>query len=178
MFTANWLASLAATACLAGCASGSSRPPSVVSRTASTPTTTPTGAVVAAPSPRPSGRAPSVEAGDTERHARRSQLSTARAAARAFFETYVAYLSGRLPAERVADVSPELRARLESGRAGTTPAERASHPRLGRVHVSIAGPPASITTVAFVQSGPGQRSRLTATLEPARRTWRVVAVGG
>jgi hypothetical protein len=133
---------------------------------------------VAAPSPRPAGRAPSVEDGDTERHARRSQLSTARSVAQAFFRTYVVYLSGRLPAERVADVSPELRARLEAGRAATTPAERASDPRIGRVSVAIAGPPVSVTAVAFVEPGPGQRSQLTATLKPPDRTRRVVAVGG
>jgi hypothetical protein len=122
--------------------------------------------------------APGAPDEDEERHARRSQLSTAGTAAQAFFKTYVAYLSGRLPAEGVADVSPALRAQLQSGRAGTTPAERASHPRIGRVYVAIAGPPVSVTAVAFVEPGPGQRSQLTATLEPTGRTWRVVAVGG
>lgn len=175
MLSASWLAGTAAMACLAGCASAGAARPTEVSRPAITSTAPPT---VAAPSPRPSGRAPRVEDGDTERHARRSQLSTARAVARAFFTTYVAYLSGRLPAERVADVSPALRAQPEPGRAETTPAERASHPRIGRVSVEIAGPPMSVTAVAFVEPGPGQRSQLTATLEPAGRTWRVVAVGG
>jgi hypothetical protein len=43
--------------------------------------------------------------------------------------------------------------------------------------VAIAGPPVSVTAVAFVELGPGQPSQLSATLEPAGRTWRVVAVG-
>jgi hypothetical protein len=178
MLLASWLAGTAAAACLAGCASGRAARPAEVSRPAITSTATPTVAAVAAPSPRPSGHAPSVEEGDTEQHARRSQLSTARAVAQAFFTTYVAYLSGRRPAERVADVSSELRAQLKAGRAETTPAERASHPRIGRVYVAIAGPPVSVTAVAFVELGPRWRSQLTATLEPAGRTWRVVAVGG
>jgi hypothetical protein len=178
MVAASWLAGTAATACLAGCASGDAARPAEVSRLAITSTAKPTVAVLAAPSPRPSGRVPSVEDGDTERHARRSELSTARGVARAFFTTYVAYLSGRLPAERVADVSPALRAQLEAGRAETTPAERAARPRVGRLSIAIAGPPVSVTAVAFVEPGPGQRSQLTATLEPAGRTWRVVAVGG
>lgn len=178
MRPASWLALLAGTACLAGCGSGGSGPPAAVSRTASTSTATPPVAAGAETSTTPAGPAPGALDGDTEPHARRSQLSTARAAARAFFETYVAYLSGRLPAERVADVSPSLRAQLESGRAQTTPAERASHPRVGRVRVAIAGPPVSVTAVAFVDLGPGQLSQLEATIEPAGRTWRVVAVGG
>ena len=178
MLSASWLAVTAATACLAGCASGCAARPAELSRPAITSTATPTVPAVAAPSPRPSGRAPSVEDGDTERRARPSQLSTARPVARAFFTTYVAYLSGRLPAERVADVSPALRAQLESGRAETTPAERAARPRIGRLSIATAGPPVSVTAIAIVDAGPGQGSRLTATLEPAGRTWRVVAVGG
>jgi hypothetical protein len=178
MFSASWLAGAAATACLAGCASEGAARPAELSRPAITSTATPTATAVAAPSPLLAGRAPSVEDGDTERHARRSRLSTARSVAQAFFRTYVAYLSGRLPAERVADVGPELRAQLEAGRAETTPAERASHPRIRRVSVAIAGPPVSITAVAFVEPGRGQPSQLTATLEPAGWTWRVVAVGG
>jgi hypothetical protein len=136
-------------------------------------------AVAAAPetSTTPAGAAPGAHDGDAEPHARRSWLSPARAAARAFFETYVAYLYGRLPAERVVDVSPALRAQLESGRAETTPAERASHARIGRVYVAIAGPPVSVTAVAFLELGPGQPSQLSATLEPAGGTWRVVGVG-
>jgi hypothetical protein len=137
----------------------------------------PAAAVAPPTSAAPAGPARGAPHGDTEPHARREQLATARAVARAFFETYVAYLSGRLPAERVADVSPALRAQLESGRAEATPAERASRPRIDRVDVAIAGPPVSVTAVAFVDLGPGQRSRLSATLEPASRTWRVVAVG-
>lgn len=175
MRPASWLALLAGTACLAGCGSGGSGPPAAVSRTASTSTATPPVAAGAEMSTTPARPAPGAPDGDTEPHARRSQLSTARAAARAFFETYVAYLSGRLPAERVADVSPSLRAQLESGRAETTPAERAWRPRIGRIDVAIAGPPVSVTAV---DPGPSGRSQLTATLEPAGRTWRVVAVGG
>lgn len=168
---------MAASACLAGCASGDAARLAEVSGPAITSTGPPTAAAVAAPSARPVG-APSVEDGDTERHARRSQLSKARGAARAFFETYVAYLSGRLPAGRVADASPALRAQLESDRAETTPAERASRSRIARLSVAIAGPPVSVTAVAIVELRRGQRSHLTATLEPAGRTWRVVAVGG
>ena len=168
------LATLAAAACLAGCASGGSRSPTAVTRTAST------SAVAVAPtrSPPPAVRAPGASDGDSERRARQSQLSTARAVARTFFPTYLAYLSGRSPAKRVADVSPALRSQLGSGRAETTPAELASDPRIGHVYVVLAGPPLSVTAVAFVEAVPGQQSRITATLEPAGRTWRVVAVGG
>jgi len=178
MLSANWIAGTAIAACLTGCASGDAAHRADVSRPAITSTAAPIVAAVPAPSARPSGIAPSVKDGDTEPHARRSQLSTARTVARAFFATYVAYLSGRLPAERVADVSPALRAQLEAGLAKTTPAQRASHPRIGRVSVAIAGPPESVTAVAFVKPGTGQRSQLTATLEPAGRTWPVVSVGG
>jgi hypothetical protein len=178
MRSASQLAFLAATACLGGCASGSSGPSAAISRTASTSTAAPAVAVAPETRPTPAGPGPGAPDGDTEPHARRSQLSTARAAAEAFFETYVEYLSGRLPARHVADVSPALRAQLESGRAETTPAERASHPRVGRVRVAIAGPPVSVTAVAFVELGTGQRSQPSATLEPAGRTWRVIAIGG
>lgn len=175
---AAWLALLAGAASLAGCGSGGSGLPALVSRTASTPIAAPAVAVAPETSATPAGPGPGTADGDTERHARRSQLSTARAAVRVFFETYVAYLSGRLPAERVADVSPALRAQLESGRAETTPAERARRPRIGGIAVAIAGPPVSVTAVVTVGLGPSGRSRLTATLEPAARTWLVVAVGG
>ena len=178
MLSATWLAGTAAAACLAGCASGGAGRPAEVSRTAITSTATPTVAVVAAPSSQPSSHAPSVEDGDTERRARRSQLPAARAVARAFFSTYVVYLSGRLPAERVVDVSPALRAQLDAGRAETTPAERAARPRIGRLSIAVAGPPVSVTAIAIVNAEAGQGSRLTATLEPAGPTWRVVAIGG
>lgn len=177
MRSASWLALLAATACLAGCGSGGSGPPGAVSRTASTSIAPPPVAAGTETSTTPAGPAPGAPDGDTEPHARRSQLSTARAAAGAFFETYVAYLSGRLPAARVADVSPALRAQLESGRAETTPAESASHARIGRVHVAIAGPPVSVRGRV---RRTGARSAVAAQCDArARRPdLRVVAVGG
>jgi hypothetical protein len=109
-------------------------------------------------------------------HAAASQVSSARSVARAFFSSYLAYLYGRLPPARVAAVDRGLRWQLERKHATTTPAERASRPRVARLSTTSSGPPVSVVAVAIVTAGPGPASRLTATLEPHRRRWLVVAV--
>ena len=116
---------------------------------------------------------------DDEPHAAASQVSPARSVARAFFSSYLAYLYGRLPPARVAAVDQGLRWELERGHATTTPAERASRPRVARLSTTSSGPPVSVVAVAIVTAGRGPASRLTATLElRRRRTWLVVAVAG
>jgi hypothetical protein len=107
-----------------------------------------------------------------------SQASAARAAARAFFSSYLAYLYGRLPGRDVIDADQNLRWQLEHGQATTTPAERAEHPRIAHLSLASAGPPVSVVATALVDIDHGQPLRLSATLEPHRRTWLVVAIGG
>jgi hypothetical protein len=113
---------------------------------------------------------------DDEPHAAASQVSSARSVARAFFSSYLAYVYGRLPPTLVAAVDQGLRRQLEHDRATTTPDERASRPRVARLSIASSGPPVSVVAVAVVTTGPGPTLRLTATLEPHRRTWLVVAV--
>ena len=113
---------------------------------------------------------------DDERHASYTQVSSARSVARAFFTAYLAYLYGQLPATDVTGIDRGLRSQLEHGHAITTPAERASLPRIIGLSLSSSGPPISVTAVAVVTTAHGQPSQLTATLEPHRGTWLVVEV--
>jgi hypothetical protein len=115
---------------------------------------------------------------DDEPHAATAQLSAARAVAKAFFASYIAYLCGRRPARLVAGADHSLRARLEHGHAMLTPAERASCHHVAHLSTTSAGPPVSVAAVALVDVGPGRPSRLTATLEPRRGKWLVVAIAG
>jgi hypothetical protein len=46
-----------------------------------------------------------------------------------------------------------------------------------RLSITSAGPPVSVAAVALLQVGQAS-SRLTATLEPRRGTWVVVAIAG
>jgi hypothetical protein len=115
---------------------------------------------------------------DAEPHAARSQVPAARAAAHRFFRSYIAFLYGRLPASRLADADPGLRSALEQGHATTTPAERASRPRITRLTLSSSGPPISVVAVAVVKVGCCGSSNLTATLEPRDGACLVVAASG
>jgi hypothetical protein len=115
---------------------------------------------------------------DDEPHTATTQLSAARPVARAFFASYIAYLYRRRPPTRVAEADPALRAQLEHGHAKLTPTERASRPHLAHLSITSAGPPVSVVAVALVDAGPGCSSRLTATLEPRRGKWVVVAIAG
>jgi hypothetical protein len=115
---------------------------------------------------------------DDEPHAATAQLSAARPVARAFFVSYIAYLYGRRPASHVAGAAQSLLAQLDHGHATLTPAERASRPHLAHLSITSAGPPVSVVAVALVDLGRGPSSRLTATLEPRRGTWLVVAIAG
>jgi hypothetical protein len=115
---------------------------------------------------------------DDEPHAARAQVSAARTVARAFFDSYLAYLYGLRPASRVTGADQSLRADLEQGHATLTPAERASRPCVAHLSITPAGPPVSVVAVALVDVGHGPSSRLTATLEPRRGRWLVVAIAG
>jgi hypothetical protein len=115
---------------------------------------------------------------DDEPHAPTAQVSAARPVAKAFFASYLAYLYRRRPAGRVAGAGQSLRAQLAHGHATLTPVERASHPHLARLSITSAGPPVSVVAMALVNVGPGRPSRLTATLEPRRGKWVVVAIAG
>lgn len=159
-----WIGAVVLAAALTGCGSkaGSSAPP-VVARHA------PTGNRTAPP------RATSLAQRPT---AATAQLSTARTVARAFFSSYVAYLYGRLPATHVVGSDQALRWQLEHGRATTTPAERASRPRIAHLSLASGGPPISVVAVAVMDVDHDRPSRLTATLEPYLRTWLVVAITG
>jgi hypothetical protein len=112
-----------------------------------------------------------------EPHAATAQVSAARPAARAFFASYIAYLYRRRPPTRVAGADQNLRAQLAHGHATLTPAERAARPHLVRLSITSAGPPVSVAAVALLQVGQAS-SRLTATLEPRRGKWLVVAIAG
>jgi hypothetical protein len=125
----------------------------------------------------PSVRTPSGD-DDDESYAATSQVVAARPAAKAFFSSYVSYLYGRLAASRVAGADRSLRWQLEHGRARITPAERASRPRIACLSLASAGPPVSVVATAVVAVDNGRRLRLSATLEPYRHAWLVVAVGG
>jgi hypothetical protein len=113
---------------------------------------------------------------DDKPHASRIEVSDARSIARAFFTTYVAFLYGRLPAQRVAGADPYLRRELEQGI--TTPAERAARPRIEPLSLAPTDPPVSAIALAIVTTGCCSPSHLTATLEPHGRGWIVVAVNG
>lgn len=126
------------------------------------------------PSP-PRGHA---SGGDDEQRAETPQASTAGPVARSFFVSYLAYLYGRRRASRVAGADQSVRAELEHGRAMLTPAERASRPRIAHMSIRSAGPPISVVAVAVVEARQGASSRLTATLEPRRGRWVVVAIAG
>jgi hypothetical protein len=115
---------------------------------------------------------------DDEPHAATAQLSAARPVARALFASYIAYLYGRRPARHVVGADQRLRAQLDRGRATLTPAERAARPHLAHLSITSAGPPVSVVAVALVNVGRGPSSRLTATLEPRRGKWVVVAIAG
>jgi hypothetical protein len=115
---------------------------------------------------------------DDEPHAATTQVSTARPVAKAFFASYIVYLYGRRPAGHVAGADQGLRAQLAHGHATLTPAERASGPHLAHLSITSAGPPVSVVAVALVNVGAGPTSRLTATLEPRRGKWVVVAIAG
>jgi hypothetical protein len=115
---------------------------------------------------------------DDEPHAAMSQVAAARSVAKAFFSSYIACLYGRLPARDVTGADRSLRWQLEHGHATTTPAERASHPRLAHLSLVSAGPPVSVVATVVVTVDHGQSVRLTATLEPHRRAWLVAAVAG
>jgi hypothetical protein len=129
----------------------------------------------------PLGPAQHVAGGDVEDdepHASRTQVSDARSIARGFFTTYVAFLYGRLPAQRVTGANPTLRRDLEEGHATTTPAERTARPRIEHLSLSPTGPPVSVAALAIVTTGCCSPSHLSATLEPHRGGWLVVAVDG
>ena len=78
----------------------------------------------------------------------------------------------------VAGADHRLRAQLAHGQATLTPAERASRPHLAHLSITAAGPPVSVVAVALVNVAPGPPSPLTATLEPRRGKWLVVAITG
>jgi hypothetical protein len=128
--------------------------------------------------PGPALRGARDDVEDVEPHASRAQVSNARSIARAFLTTYVAFLYGRLPVQRIAGVDPNLRRELEQGHATTTPAERAARPRIEHLSLSPAGPPVSAVALATVTTGCCTPSHLSATLEPHRGGWVVVAVNG
>jgi hypothetical protein len=87
----------------------------------------------------------------------------------------VSFLYGRIPARSVEDIDEKLRARLRSGLALVTPAERTARPRIVRVGLAPAGPPLSAIATAIVTAS-GGRYRLTATLDPRGDSWIVVAL--
>jgi hypothetical protein len=113
-----------------------------------------------------------------EPHAAVGQVAAARPVARAFFASYLAYLYRRRPPTRVGGPDQSLRAQLAHGHATLTQAEHVSRPRLARLSITSAGPPVSVTATAVVNVGAGRSSRLTATLEPRRGKWVVVAIAG
>ncbi len=165
-------------AALAGCGSSAPRRPvpALGHRSSAAPDRAVAGAVrVATAGPAARSVMTSGDA-DSEPHASDAQVSAARKVARAFFTSYVAFLYGRLPARRVRDADRSLRLQFARGHATTTPAERASRARVGRVSLTSSGPPVSVLAVAVVAVIDGPPSRLTATLEPYGRTWIVVAV--
>jgi hypothetical protein len=128
-----------------------------------------------AASASPAGRP---AAPNDEAHAATTQLSAARSVARAFFNSYVALLYGRLSPSRVGGADQRLRWQLQHERARTTSAERSSHPRVARLTLVAAGPPVSAIAVAIIAVGHGPKPRLTATLEPHHGMWLVTAIGG
>lgn len=166
---------VAAAAALVGCGSHHGPRPSAAHSPEAGRSSTPPPAVVAPSSTQVSGSAPPPNS-DAGSRAATAQVSAARPVARAFFNSYVAYLYGRLPARDVVSVDGTLRWQLEHGRSNITQGERASRPRITHLSVATAGPPVSVVTIAVVDGGV-QLARLSATLEPYHRTWRVVAIG-
>jgi hypothetical protein len=170
------LAAVATAVLLVGCAPAShpaSPPPAAPSTSADAATAAPA-PLRASATHRHAVAPPST---DDEPHAHTAQRPLARAAAGRFFASYLAFLTGRLTASRVAGVDPNVRWELSHARANPTPAQRAAHPRIRRLTVSSGGPPVSVTATAVIADAPGAGYRLTATLEPRHGAWRVVAIG-
>jgi hypothetical protein len=162
---------------LAGCGSHHDPGPAAARRQAGrSPTAQPP---VVAPPSNPSSGPTSARKGepDAESRAAASQVSAARPVARAFFISYVAHLYGRQPARGIAGADRSLQWELEHGHATITPAEHSSRPRLTHLAVAAAGPPVSVVATAVIDVGHHQLAHLSATLEPHRHTWRVVAIG-
>ena len=177
MFPTSLLAVLAIAVPLAACGAGQSARP------------TPARHLYIRPSPvQPSGPRPAASPAatgprsgrddDEEPSATWPQVAAARRVASAFFHSYIAYLYGRARARQVKGADPALRRQLAQGHATITPAERAERPRLTRLAVASAGPPVSVIAIAFVDVDHRRPLRLTATLEPHRRSWLVAAVDG
>jgi len=175
-----WIGTVVLAAALTGCGSkaGLSAPPVVPRHAPTGNRTAPPRATSPAQRPTSPPGASALPSDGDEPHAATAQVSAARAVARAFFSSYVAYLYGRLPATRVVGSDQALRWHLEHGRATTTPAERASRPRIAHLSLASAGPPMSVVAVAVMDIDHDRPSRLTATLEPYLRTWLVVAITG
>jgi hypothetical protein len=136
--------------------------------------------IATAPTPAPSRTTPALphppsRASEPDPPPRASAAASAERPARRFFDSYVSFLYGRIAATSVADVERPLRAKLRSGLAFITPAERAARPRIARVAVTPAGPPLSALATATVLAG-GDRYRLTVILEPRGDGWLVVAL--
>lgn len=135
---------------------------------ATTPTSARPSTTQALPPPPSPGSEP-----DPRPHA--SAVASAERPARRFFDSYVSFLYGRIPATSVVDVDQPLRAKLRSALALITPAERAATPRIVRVVVTPAGPPLRALATGTVLAG-GGRYGLTVILEPRGNGWLVVAL--
>jgi hypothetical protein len=126
------------------------------------------------PPPRPLPlHAPSLKR--TERTAPATELRQARAAARTFYERYLAYIYGRRTGRAVAPVDQQLREQLSRARVLVTPAGRRARPRIAHIVVAALGPPASIRATAFKRDR-GHEYSLQTTLECRHRRWLVVAI--
>jgi hypothetical protein len=113
----------------------------------------------------------------SEPAASRGALGAARQAALRFFPGYVRFVYGRVPADKLLDVSAQLRAELSERTDLVTPAEQAAKPQILRLSVAASGPPVSVTAIADVAAGGGSYE-LAATLEPTHGRWTIVAVDG
>jgi hypothetical protein len=122
-----------------------------------------------APAPAVGTATPSVQIGA-------SRLAAARASARQFIRTYLAFLRRRGSIRSIAHAAPILRRALAREPVRVTPAQAQARPRLRTVTVA-AEPGGSMRAVATLQDPAGPPYPLLLYLEPRARTWTVTRLG-
>jgi hypothetical protein len=126
---------------------------------------------VSRPRPRPL-----VDATQTPWSIERSEFADARASARAFLATYLAYLHRRGPVHAIAHAAPELLRALARHSVRLTPAQQQARPRQRALSVAVqAG--GSVRAVATLQDPGGPPYPLLLYLEWRGTVWTVTRLG-
>jgi len=122
----------------------------------------PSPVIAAPPSGEPATREPVSEA----------ELVAARRVAARFLDGYLAYLYGRVPAERVTDVTAPMRRPLERNTPRIPPAQRQRTPRVVDLNV-VGQAPGAVIVTASVDDGDVTVYPIVFTLDLRGGRWRV-----